>query len=257
MDITLRDRFVELWKKYFGPAELPLAIFYADEAGALEVAPAASGRRCLIGDLVKVRQGKPLCLSAQGVGCPGGKRYLGFSDQLMPNFEYFLSYGIPGKLEGERYKKTPELVREAMSRQKPFKAPAQYFIAKRWDQLAAGDNPAVVVFFASPDVLSGLFTLANFDEVDPYGVVAPFGAGCGTIVQYPYLENESDHPRCVLGTFDVSARPFVPADVLSFSVPMRKFAAMIAHMEESFLTTHSWSLVNRRIQKGPHENRER
>lgn len=29
----------------------------------------------------------------------------------MPNFEYFLSCGIPGKLEGERYKKTPELVR--------------------------------------------------------------------------------------------------------------------------------------------------
>jgi len=34
----------------------------------------------------------------------------------MPHFEYFLSCGIPGKLEGERYKKSPELVKEFRAR---------------------------------------------------------------------------------------------------------------------------------------------
>ena len=250
MDIALRDRFVALWTKYFGPADLPLALFYTDDPAGLEVAPPASGRRCMVGDLVKVREGQPLCAEAHSIGCMGGKRYLGFSDELMPNFEYFLSYGIPGQMDGERYKKSPELVREAMGRQKTFHAPARYFVAKRWDQLAEGDTPAVVVFFAKPDVLAGLFTLANYDEVDAYGVVAPFGAGCGTIVQYPFFENASDHPRCVLGTFDVSARPFVPADALSFSVPMKKFATMVANMDESFLVTKSWGAVHRRIEKG-------
>jgi hypothetical protein len=31
---------------------------------------------------------------------------------LVPHFEYFLSYGIPRKLEGQRYKKSPEPVKE-------------------------------------------------------------------------------------------------------------------------------------------------
>jgi len=165
----------------------------------------------------------------------------------MPNFEYFLSCGIPGKLEGERYKKSPELVREVVASSPRFTAPAKSIVFKRWDALDASDNPEVAIFFARPDVLSGLFTLANFDECEPNGVIAPFAAGCGTIVQYPYLEKASARPRAVLGMFDVSARPYVPGDVLSFAVPMRKFARMIENMEESFLVTPSWGKVRRRL----------
>jgi len=61
------------------------------------------------------------------------------------------------------------------------------------------------------------------------------------------VEVVSDHPRAVLGMFDVSARPFVSGEVLSFSVPMNKFVTMIGNMEESFLITQSWSKVQKRI----------
>jgi hypothetical protein len=47
--------------------------------------------------------------------------------------------------------------------------------------------------------------------------------------------------------FDVSARPCVPADVLTFSVPIKRFIRMIANMEESFLVTPSWRKVLKRI----------
>ena len=47
--------------------------------------------------------------------------------------------------------------------------------------------------------------------------------------------------------FDVSARPFVPKDTLTFSTPMSKFIRMIDNMEESFLITGSWELVQKRI----------
>jgi hypothetical protein len=107
----------------------------------------------------------------------------------------------------------------------------------------------VVIFFSQADVLSGLFTLANFDQVDPNGVFAPFAAGCGSIVQYPYLEKNSERPRAVIGMFDVSARPCVPKDALTFSVPMNKFVRMIENMEESFLITSSWSKVSTRINR--------
>jgi hypothetical protein len=165
----------------------------------------------------------------------------------MPDFEYFLSSGIPGKMEGERYKKSPELVKEFMKNAASFHAPAKFVVFKRWDRLTQEDHPEVVIFFARPDVLSGLFTLANYDEKEADGVIAPFAAGCGTMVQYPYLERSSDRPRCVLGFFDVSARPYVEKDVLSFSAPMQKFEKMIGNMEESFVTTRSWEKVKKRI----------
>jgi hypothetical protein len=120
-------------------------------------------------------------------------------------------------------------------------------VFKRWDHFEESDYPDVVIFFARPDVLSGLFTLATFDETDRNAVVSPFGAGCATIIQYPYLEKDAEHPRCVLGMLDVSARPCVPPDVLTFAVPMKKFMQMVANMEESFLLTDSWRKVKRRI----------
>ena len=180
-------------------------------------------------------------------GCPGGRRYTGFAHEVMPNFEYFLSCGIPGRLKGERYKKSPELVKEAMKYSPVFKAPARFIVFKRWDILERSDNPEVVIFFAQPDVLSGLFTLANFDEAEPNGVFAPFGSGCSSIVQYPYLEGRSERSRGVIGMFDISARPFVTKDVLTFSVPMIRFSRMIQNMDESFLITDSWQKVQKRI----------
>ena len=253
MDMKIKEKFIAQWSKYFGETELPITFYYTDEPGHAEMAGepsrSASGRRCIIGDLAKVRKGKSLCFSKDTVGCPGGKRYLGFSEGLAPNFEYFLSYGIPGKLEGERYKKSPEIVKEMQNYSPNFKAPASHIVFKRWDMIEESDNPEVVVFFAKPDILSGLFTLANFAQADPNGVFAPFCAGCGSVVLYPYLELKSEMPKGVLGMFDVSARPCVPLDVLTFAVPINKFDKMVENMDESFLITHSWELVNKRINK--------
>jgi len=187
--------------------------------------------------------------SSENPGCLGGKRYTGFSQKLRPDFEYFLSCGIPGKMEGERYKKSPELVEEYLKNHPPFKAPARYLVFKRWDSLLETDEPMAIVFFAAPDVLSGLFTLANFDAVDPNGVIAPMGSGCSSIVSYPLAESKSINPRCVLGMFDVSARPCVPKNTLTFAIPMRRFAEMVQNMDESFLITGSWNAVRNRINK--------
>ncbi|NIM97660.1 MAG: hypothetical protein GTO24_06140 [candidate division Zixibacteria bacterium] len=249
MDVKTKDRFMKLWRKYFNGAESPITFYYTDREGCAEPAPPPSGHRCLICDLARVRKGESLYFDIDSLGCGGAKRYTGFTQEIIPNFEYFLSCGIPGKLEGERYKKSPELVREAMKRMPEFEAPAQFIVFKRWDKLEKSDEPEVVIFFAPPDVLSGLFTLASFDEVDPHGVFVPFSAGCGSIVQYPYLEKDSHRPRAVLGMFDVSARPCVPENVLTFAVPMNKFLRMINNTEESFLITASWTKVNQRISR--------
>jgi uncharacterized protein (DUF169 family) len=247
MDNNLKEKFLEHWDRYFDGAELPITFYYTDEEGCAEMVKPSSRHQCFIGALAKVRKGQSLCFTTKSVGCFGGKRYLGFTKRIMPNFEYFLSCGIPGEVEGERYKKSPEMVKEIMKILPQFTAPGRYIVFKRWDMLEKSDDPAVVIFFAKPDILSGLFTLANYDEVEENGVITPFGAGCSTIVMYPYLEKDAGRPRAVLGMFDVSARPFVPKEMLTLAVPMNKFVRMIENMDESFLITPAWAKVRKRI----------
>ena len=247
MDKAVRDNFITKWKKYFGKADLPITFYYSDDAGRADPVEPGSVHRCIIAALQEVRKGKSMSFTSEAIGCFGGKRYLGFARKVMPNFEYFLSCGIPGKLEGERYKKSPELVNQAMQYQQPFQAPCRYIVFKRWDKLEESDDPQVVIFFAKPDVLAGLFTLANFDEEDPNGVIAPFGSGCSTTVYYPYFQRESQRPKAVIGMFDISARPFVGENELTFCVPLSKFLGMIGNIDESFLITKSWQLVRQRI----------
>jgi len=208
-------------------------------------------RNFLSPSITLVRKGRALCFDAEAIGCSGGQTYLGFREDEGPDTEYFLSCEIPGKVEGERYMKTPEIVAEAVKFWPSFKAPARFIVFKRWDSLNESDEPDIVIFFACPDVLSGLFLLANFEEAEPNVVFTPWASGCSSIVTYPFLEKDSVRPRAVIGLFDVSARRYIPENTLSFSVSMRKFERMVRNMEESFLTTNSWKGVQKRIQGSP------
>ena len=247
MDIKFKEDFIVLWKRFFGEAELPIVFYYTDEEGRAELVNPDTVRRCIFPALSLVRKGRALCFDAESIGCSGGQMCLGFREDEGPDDEYFLSYGIPGKVKGERYKKTPEIAAEARKLRPSFKAPARFIVFKRWDSLNESDEPDVVIFFACPDVLSGLFTLANFEETEPNDVFTPWGSGCSSIVAYPFLEKDSVRPRAVIGLFDVSARPFVPENTLSFSVSMLKFERMVRNMEESFLTTNTWKNLQARI----------
>lgn len=247
MDTAIRDRFTTAWQKYCPGAELPVTFEISDEYNITEQAKPPKGWRCIICDLARVRRGKSLVFDRSSVTCNGGLFYLGYDTQRTEHFRYFLSQGKPGVVEGERYKNTPEIVDEMDARHESPHLPGKYYTFKRWDMLTETDNPDVVIFFARPEVLSCLFTLANFDRAEPNGVIAPFGSGCSSIVHYPRLEQKSDHPRAVIGMFDPSARSCVPVDVLSFAMPMKRFLMLIDYMDESFLVTKTWNKVQNKI----------
>jgi len=247
MDETTKNEFLDLWGRFFPGAELPLVCYYTDDPQRLRTAGPPNSQYCVIGQLNAVRRGSAVAFDVDSISCNGGKRYFGLDAELRENFEYFLSCGIPGELEGERYRKSPEIVRELLAQDVEFTAPAAHLVFKRWDDIDEGDTPELVIFIAEPDVLAGLFTLSGFDEAARDVVTAPFCAGCGSIVKRPYLELLSGRCRSVLGMFDVSARPYLPAGVLSFTVPWPRFARMLGNAEESFLTTKSWGKIRNRI----------
>jgi uncharacterized protein (DUF169 family) len=247
MDTGMRDRFAALWQTYCPGAELPITFEVGENTGTTEKAKTPVNWRCFICDLARVRKGTSLVFDRTSITCSGGLLYMGFETQRSEHFRYFLSTGKPGVVEGERYKKSPEIVDEVTARHVSLPVEGKSYTFKRWDKLAAEDNPDVVIFFARPEVLSALFTLANFDQSDPEGVICPFGSGCSSIIHYPRLEQKRDNPRAVLGMFDPSARSCVPVDILTFAVPMKKFEKMIASMEESFLITKTWEKQKAKI----------
>jgi uncharacterized protein (DUF169 family) len=248
MDIKLKESFLDKWRKYFGKAELPIVFYYTGEVTEIERKTHENSDNCLICNLNSMREGNELIYSAATPGCLGGKRYTGFVGKLRPDFEYFLSCGIPRQGGRGRYK-SRRTGKEIYKDNPSFKAPAKYLIFKRWDKLIESDEPLAVIFFATPDVLSGLFTLANYDSSDPNGVITPMGSGCSSIISYPLAESRSDKSRCVLGMFDVSARKCVPDNTLTFTIPMKRFVEMLGNMDESFLTMESWKEVRERINR--------
>jgi hypothetical protein len=247
MDSKFKDKFLSRWRKYFDGAALPITFEYTNDERDAELVTRTRGARCFMDSLKEVFEGVSLRFSAESFQCEGGKHYSGFSEHLRADIADFLSCGKPG-MKGERYKKTPEIAAKALA-QVPWRpAPTKFIVFKRWDKLGEADNPEIVIFFATPDVLSGLFTLAGYDESDATGATsAPFGSGCSQLIQYPYAEKLSGRHRAILGMFDVSARPYLTENALSFAVSIEKFARMLENMDESFLTTSSWAAVKRRI----------
>jgi uncharacterized protein (DUF169 family) len=249
MDINIRDRFIELWKKYFNNTELPITFYYSDSLNGAKEANKPGGHSCMICDLSKVRKGESLGFTQSNIGCGGGQKYSGFSDQLKPGFEYFLSCGKPG-MEGERYKKDPETVRLMLENMPELYKKDKVMIFKRWDELTEDDEPEVAIFFNKPDVISGLFMLANYDFVGNSGAISPFSSGCGSIILYPYMEKDKEKPRSIIGMFDPSARPCVKENEMTFATPVKRLVQMMDFFEESFLITNTWDTMNKRIGKG-------
>src|SRR4030066_1843213 len=209
---------IDSFREAFGMSGDPVLFRDADDLPKGTLFPPEGARTCLFALLAKTRtEGLPVALSPSHHGCPGGGYYLGFLDTPREGIEYFLSCGIPGKMEGERDIKTPELARARFAKGPVRPAPKRYGLFTRADMPHSPADPEVVIFFASPDLLAGLHFLASFDREDD-AVTAPFSSGCGAIVTLPLAEGVRADPRAVMGLFDLSARPYVEKTLWPFPV---------------------------------------
>jgi len=104
-----------------------------------------------------------------------------------------------------------------------------------------------IVFYVNPDQLSALVVLANYGRPTSDNVIIPFAAGCQTACLIPCDESSHEKPRAVVGMTDISARPVIDADLLSFSVPFSLFKEMEGNIPGSFLDKEAWHKVAKRI----------
>ena len=206
-------------------------------------------------------------------GCPGGGTGLGFGNQYKnfpggeDGFCYFLSGGYaewePGMqlaeqikpfvgedlyddiVHGERYVKTPELVRKFIESLPITDIPFEYVVFKPLSMVNLQiEKPEVVVFLADMDQLSALVVLANYGRDDNESVIIPMAAGCQSICIYPFSEVRREKPRAVVGLVDISARVQIKRqlkeDLMSFAMPFAVFEEMEANVPGSFLERNTW-----------------
>ncbi len=234
--------FIANYREAFGEAaELPIVFWYSDTA----VARTEKINGCFFKGFGEVRNGTPISLNAETIGCGGGKFYTGFT--AMPeHVPTFVSLK-------EKYKDTPEHVLEFIGKLQVSRAAEPFLNFARIDQVDNLELAEGVLFLATPDILSGLTTWAFFDNNDEQTVTSLFGSGCSAVVTQTVLENRRGGRRTFLGFFDPSVRPYFEANILSFTIPMSRFREMAGTMRNTCLfDSHAWSKVKERInQKSP------
>jgi uncharacterized protein (DUF169 family) len=255
----------------------PVAILWTDEKPENALGFKGCGGGCIMVLFAQAAaKGKWAAFDRDNFGCFGGGAGLGFGRQFdrfplggVEAFKYFLSTGLEGQgredlvekacslgreelvenfLQGERYKKNPELAENFLEELPTMEVPASYVVFKPLKDLKEGQEAVVVVFVADPDQLSALVALANYDRQGVDNVFVPMGAGCHQIGIYAFREAQREKPRAVMGLTDLSARRNVRhllgKDMFTFAVPYRRFEEMEANVEESFLKKRTWrSLV--------------
>lgn len=231
------DIFIADFREAFGekPA-LPVVFWYSDTPEKL--VPKITG--CFLKEMRRVRDGDTISISVDVLGCGGGKFYTGFTP--MPEH-------VPAFVSTkEHYKQTQEMVIDYLSKLDVARATKAYLNFSRIDHITTFDLIEGLLFFATPDVLSGLTTWAFFDNNEVDAVQASFGSGCCEIVARAVLENKRGGGRTFLGLLDPSARPFFEPAVLSYVIPMSRLRAMLKTIRQSCLFgTPAWEKIKNRI----------
>jgi len=234
----------------------PVAVIFTNEKpeNALEFKEGRWG--CVIAMLTAAGKGKTAVMSRTAHGCGGGGVGLGFTDSfsgIPGGIEYFLSVGRgEGFREGEGYKKTPERAKEFVDQLPRTVIPYEYVVFKPLSEMdPEKETPQLINFYVNPDQLTAMVVLANYDAPGSYNVIIPQAAGCQSTCLIPCHEAQQEKPRAVVGLMDISARPFVDPDIVSFVVPYKMFLEMEANVPGSFFEKEAWRKVSARIPDPP------
>jgi uncharacterized protein (DUF169 family) len=232
----------------FSPKPTNLPTREKEKKGEIDWQETFSQFSCVIGHIWRARKKRTIAyFNEQQFGCPGGAFYLGYMKPQTETIIHYVSSGIPGQMSGEMYCESPDELRRIFDTIDPVPAPKKYCILKPLHLFKSEEEPELIVFFARPETLCGLHQLAAFVTNDPEVVTSPWGAACTNIITWPRKYLTQGLNKAVLGGWDPSARKFFKTDELTFTVPYAMFNEMLERFEESFLTTQTWAVVQKKI----------
>ncbi|MDY6933011.1 MAG: DUF169 domain-containing protein [Spirochaetota bacterium] len=203
---------------------------------------------CIIAKIWKARKRNTAAwFDWERFGCAGGAFFLGYMKPQTETAIHFVSSGIPGVIGGELYVSSPDELRRIFDYIDPIQASARYCVFKPLSMFESNETPELIIFFCRPEVLGGLHQLASFVTNDPEVVQSPWGAGCANLITWPlrYLSNGQN--KAVLGGWDPSARRYFKTDELTLTIPYEMLNMMLQNWKTSFLTTHTWQTVRKKI----------
>ncbi len=254
----------------------PVAIVWTDKKPEKALEFRQGVWSCVMWLFAKVaREGRTAVFSRDTTTCAGGAMGLGFGRPLdrhaarsEEGFCSFLSNGIEGAVdraayeaaiaqsfdahhkkmltEGERFLKSPAIVRKFLANLPVYDAKERYIVMKPVHEVEDGEDVRSIVFVAKADQIAALSTLANYGtgNIRDGVIVAAGAAGCQAMGVCTYAEGESGAPRAVVGLTDLSARRAVRTtlgkDVLTFSVPYGMYREMERNVPGSFLELDLW-----------------
>ncbi|WP_316897148.1 DUF169 domain-containing protein [Pseudodesulfovibrio indicus] len=223
-----------------------------EDARALDMQEVMKTFSCIMGNVWLARKkGGAAYISSEEYGCVGGAYYCSMMKPHLRFIEHYVSTGYEGTpLHGERYMPDPDAMRTFMEEVNPREAPGKYCIFKPLSLFTDEIKPEFVIFFARPEILSGLFTQAVFTTGDVDCVVSPFGAGCTNMVSWPLYYKGKGLEKAVIGGFDPSARKFMKTDELTFTVSLDLYEKMLAALPESMFTHETdWKNVRKKVER--------
>jgi hypothetical protein len=170
-------------------------------------------------------------------GCMGMQRAFGLTSGAPPWMADFLSNGGNGAPMGEGLKASPELAQQFLDGSRSPQPAGDTILLgplrlERWDDVRA------VTFFADPDRLTALMTLAAYWSSREDEVAAMFSSGCG--LMWRDLVNQ-DRDRAVLGGIDIAMRRHLPPEILSLTVSPARFERMLSYPDGAFLNREWWN----------------
>lgn len=223
----------------------PVAVLFTDERPKTAAQFKEKKWGCVMSMLAASARGITAVFDRKTTGCLGGKTGLCLGDGSKGrDLAGFLASGK----NGLGYFRSREVAKAHLGVHPAQDIPEKYVVFRPLPKVdPETEEPRVIIFLGNADQVSALFTLAHYSRKSGEAVIAPFGSGCSTVCLLPYLESKRRSPRAVLGGMDVSARPWLDADLLTFAVPFGLYLKLEDDVAGSFLERESWAAIKGRV----------